>query len=86
MYAEELCWINPYKLPFAFTDALCQLIVSDEAISDAEQRLLRFAPFIKKHFPETEGDNGLIESPLREIPNMQQALQHSISTFHSKYM
>lgn len=77
MYAQELCWINPYKLPFAYTDALCQLIVSDEAISDAERRLLRFAPFLKKCFPETEGDNGLIESPLKEIPNMQQALQHA---------
>ena len=71
MYAKEMCWINPYLLPVAFTDGLCQLIVNDEAIADAEQRLLRFAPFIKKVFPETEKDNGLIESPLKEIPNMQ---------------
>lgn len=75
MYSKELCWINPYKLPFALTDALCQLIVSDEAIADAEKRLLRFAPFIKKYFPETEQDNGLIESPLKEIPQMKTALQ-----------
>ena len=77
MYTQELCWINPYKLPFAFTDALCQLIVSDEAITDAEQRLTKFAPFIKKVFPETEKDNGLIESQLKAIPNMQHALQSS---------
>lgn len=75
MYSQELCWINPYKLPFAFTDALCQLIVNDDAIADAERRLLRFAPFIREKFPETEKDNGLIESPLKKIPKMQQALQ-----------
>ena len=77
MYAQELCWINPYKLPFAYTDALCQLIVSDDQIADAEDRLLRFAPFIKKYFPETKQDNGLIESPLKEIPRMQHALQNA---------
>ena len=75
MYAQEMCWTNPYKLPFAFTDALYQLIVKDEDISDAEARLQRFAPFIKKCFPETQKDNGLIESPLRAIPQMQKALQ-----------
>jgi len=75
MYSQEMCWINPYKLPFAFTDALYQLIVSDEDISDAEARLQRFAPFIKKRFPETQQDNGLIESPLKAIPQMQQTLE-----------
>lgn len=77
MYSKELCWVNPYKLPFAFTDALCQLVVTDEAIADAEKRLLRFAPFIKKYFPETEPDDGLIESPLREIPKMKTSLQET---------
>ncbi len=77
MYSQEMCWINPYMLPFAFTDALCQLIVSDEDISDAEKRLVRFAPFIQKYFPETRQDNGLIESPLREIPSMQEALKNT---------
>ena len=26
---EETVWINPYFLPFAMTDATCQLVVSD---------------------------------------------------------
>jgi D-serine dehydratase len=51
--------------------------VSNEAIADAEKRLLRFAPFIKKYFPETEPDDGLIESPLREIPKMKTSLQET---------
>jgi len=79
MYSKEMCWINPYRLPFANTDALYQLIISDEAISDAEKRLARFAPFIQKQFPETSADYGLIESPLKEIPNMQLALEKNDS-------
>ena len=75
MYSNELCWINPYKLPFAHTDGLYQLIVSDEDIAEAEARLNRFAPFIAKYFPETGENHGLIESPLQEIPRMQAALQ-----------
>ena len=34
MYNKELCWINPYQLPFAMTDGLYQLIVSDQDIAD----------------------------------------------------
>ena len=37
MYLKETCRINPYQLPFAWTDAMCQLIVSDEAIADAAE-------------------------------------------------
>ncbi|MBP2663206.1 MAG: D-serine ammonia-lyase [Firmicutes bacterium] len=36
-------------------------------IDDAEARLDRFAPLIKKLFPETEKANGIIESPLEVI-------------------
>jgi len=72
---KEQVWINRFKLPFEMTDALCQLTVSDDDIEDAEKRLLRFAPFIKKCFPETAINNGIIESPLVEIPNMKNELQ-----------
>lgn len=71
---NEQCWINPYYLPFEMTKGVCELVVSDDDIRDAEERLLRFAPFIKRAFPETEEDNGLIESHLCEIPMMQKAL------------
>lgn len=75
MYSNEICWINRFKLPFEITDSLYQLVVNDEDIQDAELRLQRFAPFIKKCFPETEETNGLIESPLKEIPEMKSALE-----------
>lgn len=65
---------QPKFLPFEMTDAVCQLVVSDADIADAEARLERFAPFIRKCFPETECTNGIIESPLKPIPEMQKGL------------
>ena len=72
---KETAWINPYKLSFSVVDGLSQLSVSDSDIKDASERLLRFAPFIKKCFPETGVTDGLIESPLREIGKMKKELE-----------
>lgn len=72
---EETTWINPYLLPFAATNATCELVVSDDMIADAEKRLARFAPFIQKCWPETEETKGLIESPLAAIPKAQKKLE-----------
>ena len=72
---KETVWINDKFIPFDIIDGLAQLVVSDEDIADAEARLHRFAPYIKKCFPETEADKGLIESPLKEISNMKKALE-----------
>lgn len=74
---EETAWINPSCLPFAATDSLCQLVVSDADIADAEQRLRRFAPFIAKRFPETASSGGIIESPTLAIPRMQERLEET---------
>lgn len=41
-------------------------------IDDAEARLIRFAPFIRRMFPEVA--DGIIESELREIPAMKENL------------
>lgn len=67
---EEVFWLNDKYLPFDMIDGLCQLVVSDKDIQDTEARLGRFAPFIKACFPETEATDGIIESPLQEIPAM----------------
>lgn len=48
--------------------------VRPEQIKDASDRLLRFAPYLKKVFPELEETNGIIESELREIPEMKKFL------------
>lgn len=69
-FMSLIAWINPYKTDFCESIDCCELNQSD--IDDAEQRLLRFAPFIQKYFPETGIQNGLIESPLVEIEAMKQ--------------
>ncbi len=70
---KEVIWLNDdlttaskafSDIPFTMAD-----------IDDAEARLARFAPFIQTIFPETVPQNGLIESPLTEIPSMQKHLE-----------
>ncbi|MCD8154547.1 MAG: D-serine ammonia-lyase [Clostridiales bacterium] len=70
--AEEVIWINPDRIPFAGAKDSLELSMKD--IEDAEARLLRFAPFIMKCFPETEAQGGIIESALTEIPDMRARL------------
>ena len=60
----ETVWINPGRVPFA----RAELPFGRDAVADAAARLERFAPLIRTLFPET-GD-GIIESPLTEIPAM----------------
>ncbi|MGM9935741.1 MAG: D-serine ammonia-lyase [Candidatus Ornithomonoglobus sp.] len=68
--AKETVWINPNKV--SFKDSMENIELSQKDIDDAGARLARFAPLIMKFFPETKENNGLIESPLKEIKSMQQ--------------
>lgn len=43
-------------------------------VDEAEARLKRFAPLIKKVFPETVEANGIIESPLTETKRLKRAV------------
>lgn len=70
---KETVWLNDKKIPFEEAVAQCCLRMDD--VLDAEARLSRFADYIRVAFPETEAAGGLIESPLREIPNMRIALE-----------
>lgn len=66
---DEVFWTNSkYE---KFTDAIKKISLSDKDVEDAEERLNRFAPYIAKVFPETQKTNGIIESPIVPIPNMQ---------------
>jgi D-serine dehydratase len=73
MEAIEVFWINP-KLK-EFDEAIEKISLKEEDVEDAEARLLRFAPFITKHFPETYRTEGIIESSLVEVSEMQKALE-----------
>ena len=68
----ETTWFNPDTLPLV--DAMKHIALSKADVEDAAARLERFRPYIEKVFPETQKAQGLIESPLRRIPNMQDAV------------
>ncbi len=70
--AEETVWINPALRPFAEVGPLPGISAAD--IADASARLTRFAPLIRKLFPETGDRDGIIESELTEIPKMKSLL------------
>ena len=70
--AKPAVWFNPNLC--GAEEALSRLALTKADVDDAETRLLRFASFFRKAFPETEADGGLIESPLTEIPAMRDAL------------
>ena len=66
---RESVWMNPSV--GSADAALAALPLTRADVDDAEARLERFAPFIKKVFSETAADRGLIESPLTEIEHMR---------------
>ncbi len=70
---RETLWINP-AYGAGVAPAIRTMGLAD--VEAAERRLERFAPYIAKAFPETEGAQGIIESPLVAIPGMQRAMEH----------
>lgn len=75
---KEACWRNPKQQPFEQAKANCELSMED--IEDAAARLERFAAYFRTAFPETRPANGIVESPIREIPAMKAALEQSGGT------
>jgi len=69
---EEILWLNHKCVNFESVEN--NLSIKEDEIIAAEERLIRFAPLIKKLFPETEALGGIIESPLVEIPQMRKEL------------
>lgn len=72
---KEAVWENPGTRPFEEVRETLPIKRAD--VDDAEARLQRFAPFIEVCFPETAESRGIIESPLREIPEMRLYLNES---------
>ncbi|MCE0495630.1 D-serine ammonia-lyase [Vibrio salinus] len=68
----EVSWFNPDETNVA--TALPYVGLSQQDVRDASARLLRFAPYIKKAFPDTEKNGGIIESPLVRVPILGEAL------------
>lgn len=75
---NEVFWINPkYE---SFETIKDKLQISEKDVKDAEDRLNRFAPYIKSTFPETNKLNGIIESPISRIPNMKKYMEKDLET------
>jgi D-serine dehydratase len=68
---KPVLWVNEKKI--GFDEFMETSDIKFEDMLDAEKRLLRFAPLIRKLFPETE--NGIIESPFIEIGRMKEELE-----------
>lgn len=72
---RETLWINNRQRNYSEAESIIN--IGTIPIDDAEYRLIKFAPLIEKLFPETKSSNGIIESPLKEIRNMQRQLETS---------
>lgn len=67
---KEVCWVNDGYSDGGNSDGGYSLA----DVKDADDRLRRFASYIKVAFPETSDSDGIIESELREITRMKNAL------------
>jgi D-serine dehydratase len=70
---KEVFWVNPDCTDF--NNAIKKIDLTGNDVLDAENRLLRFASYIRKVFPETSEKNGLIESPVVKVPEMKKHLE-----------
>jgi D-serine dehydratase len=70
---KEVFWTNPNY--GKFQEAIKTISLSEKDVADAEKRLKRFAPYIAKVFPETRKRNGIIESCVIRIPEMNRKTQ-----------
>lgn len=61
-------WINPNKKSM---QDMPKFPLQKKDMLEAAKLWERFAPFFKVAFPETASTNGILESPLKQIPNMQ---------------
>ena len=65
---ETVVWLNPHLKKM---NEISSLPVNKQDMEDAARLWQRFAPFLSQAFPETKVTEGIIESPLRKIPNMK---------------
>jgi len=72
---EETVWLNENRL--SAESAITDCPVSMEDVLDASRRLERFADYFCEAFPETQATNGILESPIQMIPNMQRCLEEN---------
>ncbi|GIA54003.1 D-serine dehydratase [Vibrio cholerae] len=75
---KEVSWFNPSIT--RLEEGLSYVGLGSEDIQDASQRLKRFAPYLAKAFPETAKTNGIIESEVVPISDIQSVLEREYDT------
>lgn len=70
---QETSWFNPATAPTA--EALGDVGLTAADVADASARLVRFAPYIMRAFPETVASSGIIESGIQPLPALQALLK-----------
>ncbi|QEO43011.1 D-serine ammonia-lyase [Vibrio cholerae] len=75
---KEVSWFNPSIT--RLEEGLSYVGLGSEDIQDASQRLKRFSPYLAKAFPETAKTNGIIESEVVPISEMQSVLEREYDT------
>lgn len=78
---KPVIWLNPNRKPM--TD-MPVFPISKEEMIEAQTLWDRFASFFVKAFPETAETNGMIESPLVEIADMKDSLNHQKAKIEGK--
>jgi D-serine dehydratase len=69
---QETTWFNPAVAPVAESIGDVGLTAAD--VADASARLTRFAAYLRRVFPETEGSGGIIESDVRPLQKLHALL------------
>ncbi|WP_130808012.1 D-serine ammonia-lyase [Senegalia massiliensis] len=72
---NETIWYNPNYMA---SPNMNDFSINIEEVKKAEARLLRFAPYIEKVFPETK--DGIIESPINRIDKMKNKMENIFDT------
>lgn len=81
---KETVWINKKKK--TGEEVWNNFPFDENDIKDAEDRLKRFAPLLMEYFDDTKATNGIIESPLKKIPNMEKILKEKTSLEGNLYL
>jgi len=69
---KDVTWFNPAVAPVA--EAIGDVGLTAADVADASARLTRFAPYIRRAFPETKASGGVIESDIQSLPHLQALL------------
>ncbi|WP_226092849.1 hypothetical protein LF929_020515 [Dickeya oryzae] len=69
---QPVCWFNPAAA--SVDEALGDVPLTHADVTDASQRLQRFAPFLQHAFSELQASGGIIESKLVAVPTFAAAV------------